>query len=60
MVSLLKKRPVPAKFSVGAMIFYYEGLSIRQISETLGLTETAVKTRLSRGRQKLRILLKEE
>lgn len=41
-------------------LFYYEGLSIRQISETLGLTETAVKTRLSRGRQKLRILLKEE
>ena len=41
-------------------LFYYDGLSIREISGALGISEAAVKTRLSRGRAKLRQLLDEE
>ena len=41
-------------------LFYYDGLSIREISGALGISEAAVKTRLSRGRAKLHQLLEEE
>ncbi len=41
-------------------LFYYDGLSIREISQILGISQPAVKTRLSRGRERLRLLLKEE
>ena len=41
-------------------LFYYDGLSIREISGALGISEAAVKTRLSRGLAKLRQLLEEE
>ncbi len=40
-------------------LFYYEGISIREIAGILDLSEAAVKTRLSRARGQLRILLKE-
>ena len=41
-------------------LFYYEDLSIREISAVLGISEAAVKTRLSRARAKLKQLLHEE
>ena len=41
-------------------LFYYEDLSIREISAVLGISEAAVKTRLSRGRSRLKQLLYEE
>lgn len=41
-------------------LFYYDGLSVREIGAILGISEGAVKTRLSRGRERLRQLLKEE
>ena len=41
-------------------LFYYDGLSIREISGVLGISEAAVKARLSRGRAKLRRLLEEK
>ena len=39
------------------LLFYYEELSIREISEILGTSEVNVKKRLSRARQKLKLEL---
>ena len=41
-------------------LFYYDGLSVREIAAVLNISESAVKTRLSRGREKLRQLLNEQ
>ena len=41
-------------------LYYYDGLSVREIGTVLGISEAAVKTRLSRGRGRLRQLLREE
>ena len=41
-------------------LFYYEQYSVREIAEILELSETAVKTRLSRARGKLKNTLKGE
>lgn len=41
-------------------LFYYDGFSIREISRTLGISDAAVKTRLSRSRKQLRLLLADE
>ena len=47
-------RCLPEKLQVVFLLRDIEGLSIRETSETLGLTETAVKTRLLRARLNLR------
>ena len=41
-------------------LFYYEDMTVREISGILGISEAAVKARLSRGRARLRELLNEE
>ena len=41
-------------------LFYYEQYSVHEIAEILDLSETAVKTRLSRARGKLKNILKGE
>lgn len=51
---------LPEKYRVVIHLFYYEDYSIREIAGILHLAETAVKTRLSRGRKLLKITLKEE
>ena len=40
-------------------LYYYEELSVREIAALLHLTESAVKKRLSRGRESLRAIWKE-
>ena len=45
---------MPEKLRVVFLLRDVQGLSIRETSETLGLTETAVKTRLLRARLNLR------
>lgn len=42
------------------MLFYYSELSVAEISETLGISEGTVKSRLARGRKMLAALLKKK
>ena len=51
---------LPEKYRVVIHLFYYEDYSVREIAGILHLAETAVKTRLSRGRKLLKATLKEE
>lgn len=51
---------LPAKYSAVIHLYYYEGYSIREISKMLRLPVPTVGTRLSRGRERLKLLLKEE
>lgn len=50
---------LPDNMKEVVLLYYYEELSIREISEILGITEVNVKKRLSRARQKLKLELKE-
>lgn len=51
---------LPEKYSAVIHLHYYEGYSIREIGKLLGLPAATVGTRLARGRDRLRKLLKEE
>lgn len=50
---------LPPKYRTVIHLFYYEGYSIREISELTGQKESTVKSLLVRARQKLKIALKE-
>lgn len=51
---------LPEKYSTVIHLFYYEDMTIEQIAKILGLTKPAVKSRLHRGREKLKFLLERE
>lgn len=51
---------LPAKYRAAIHLYYYEGLSVREIAESLGAAEGTVKSQLSRGRALLRDMLKED
>ncbi|MEG2003536.1 MAG: sigma-70 family RNA polymerase sigma factor, partial [Clostridia bacterium] len=51
--SILK---LPPKLKNVILLFYYEGMSVKEIADTLKSSEGSVKTRLNRARN----LLKEE
>ena len=48
------------EFSSVLVLFYYEDMSIKEISKVLEISEGTVKSRLSRAKSKLKALLKEE
>lgn len=48
---------LPFKYKAVIHLFYYEDYTVRQIAETLSLSESAVKMRLQRGRQLLKLEL---
>ena len=48
---------LPQKYRTVIHLFYYENLSIKEISKILNTKETTIKTWLSRGRQKLKNIL---
>ena len=50
---------LPEKYRVPLYLFYYEGYSVREIAALLGISESAVTTRLSRARQTLKTELTE-
>lgn len=51
---------LPEKYKVAIHLFYFEQLTIEQISKILNKSQGTVKSLLSRGRDKLRELLSEE
>lgn len=51
---------LPEKYRVILGLYYYEELTTAQIAQTLGLRQSAVTTRLSRGRNMLKEKLGEE
>ena len=51
---------LPAKYSAVIHLYYYEGYSIKEIANLLRLSVPTVGTRLSRGRERLRQILKED
>ena len=53
----VKALPVPYREAIH--LFYYEGYSTAQIAQILGWKEATVRSRLKRGREKLKPLLEE-
>lgn len=53
-------RALPEAYSAVIHLYYYEGYSIKEIARALALPVPTVGTRLARGRERLRSLLKEE
>lgn len=53
-------RSLPEKYSAVIHLHYYEGYTAKEIGKLLGLPAATVGTRLSRGREKLKKILKED
>ncbi len=51
---------LPEKYRIVIHLFYFEELSVKQIAQITGKAEGTVKARLSRGRQQLKEILKED
>lgn len=51
---------LPDKYAAVIHLYYYEGYSMKEIAKTLGVPIATVGTRLARGRERLRLMLKEE
>ena len=50
---------LPAKWKTVLLLHYFEGYSVKEIGEILGLSESAVKKRLQRAREALRLEMEE-
>lgn len=48
------------KYSTVIYLFYFEEMKISEIATSLGISQSAVKLRLSRGRDKLKNLIEKE
>ncbi|MDW0117740.1 sigma-70 family RNA polymerase sigma factor [Sporosarcina thermotolerans] len=57
LVDLVLKLAVPYREVI--LLYYYKHLSIKEVSEILGVSESTVKVRLHRGREKLRMPLEQ-
>jgi RNA polymerase sigma-70 factor, ECF subfamily len=51
---------LPKEYRAVVILFYYEQMSIIEISHVLDIKQANVKTRLARGREKLRTILQSE
>lgn len=45
---------IDEKYRIALILFYSEGFRTKEIAKILGITDSAVRTRLSRGREQLR------
>lgn len=52
-------KALPDKYREVVHLFYHEGCQTAQIAQILGMKETTVRSNLSRGREKLKAVLKE-
>ena len=48
---------MPEKLRRVIILYYYQGLGVREIAETLGITQPSVSSRMKRGREKLKAAL---
>lgn len=48
---------LPEKLRRVIILYYYQGLNVREIAETLGITQPSVSNRMKRGREKLKAAL---
>lgn len=53
-------KTLPKKYRIVIHLFYYEDLSMEEIAKVLQLKESTVRTQLTRARQKLKEILKED
>lgn len=51
---------LPGKYRLPLYLYYYEGYSVGETAELLGLNPSTVQTRLARARTKLKSLLEED
>lgn len=51
---------LPRKFLEVTMLYYYQGMTMKEIAEALKIPQRTVSSRLMRAREKLRALLEEE
>lgn len=51
---------LPPKYSAVIYLFYYEDLKISEIAKILDITQSAVKSRLVRGRNALKEIIEKE
>lgn len=51
---------LPARYRTVLHLFYYEGYSVRDISQLTGQRESTIRSQLTRARQKLKARLQEE
>lgn len=56
---LLAVNRLNKNYRIVIYLYYYEGYGVKEISAMLGISETNVKARLKRGRDKLKDLLRE-
>ena len=50
---------LPDEYRIAVLLFYYEDMPVRQISDITGASDALVRTRLSRARNMLRKIWKE-
>ena len=53
-------RALPEKYGAVIHLYYYEGYSVKETAKLLGLPVPTAGTRLARGRERLRQMLKED
>ena len=51
---------LPGKYRVPLYLYYYEGYSVAEVGQLMGLKPSTVQTRLARGRERLKTMLTEE
>ena len=53
-------RALPEDQRLAVLLYYYEDMPVAEIARTLGIAQGTVKSRLGRGRDRLRQMLREE